>query len=173
MFESDDVRYDGATGWYLLLAAASVGLLLIGVGAGEVLTRRIARPLVRTAKTAQQLSMGDTTARAPTDGPREVADVGVALNRLADRIDELIAEERETVADLSHRLRTPLTTLRLDAEALRDPVEAERVGAHVIEPGTHAHRGHPCRPPAAARRTDAVVRRDRASSASASSSGRR
>jgi signal transduction histidine kinase len=86
---------------------------------------------VRTAQTAQQLSVGDTTARAPTDGPREVAEVGAALNRLADRIDELIAEERETVADLSHRLRTPLTTLRLDAEALRDPVEAERVGAHV------------------------------------------
>ena len=70
-------------------------------------------------------------ARAPTDGPREIAEVGAALNRLADRIDELIAEERETVADLSHRLRTPLTALRLDAEALRDPAEAERVGTHV------------------------------------------
>jgi signal transduction histidine kinase len=131
VFESDAVRYDGAKGWYLLLGLASLGLLLVGVGAGEVLTRRIARPLVRTAQTAQRLSIGDTTARAPTDGPREVAEVGAALNRLADRIDELIAEERETVADLSHRLRTPLTTLRLDAEALRDPIEAERVGTHV------------------------------------------
>jgi signal transduction histidine kinase len=55
------------------------------------------------------------------------------VNRLADRIDELIAEERETVADLSHRLRTPLTALRLDAEALRDPGEADRVGSHVSE----------------------------------------
>ena len=107
------------------------GCSLIGIVAGELLTRRIIRPLVRTAETAQQLSVGDTTARAPTDGPREVADVGKALNRLADRIDELIAEERETVADLSHRLRTPLTALRLDAEALRDPAEAERVGGHV------------------------------------------
>jgi signal transduction histidine kinase len=77
------------------------------------------------------LSTGDVTARAPTDGPREVAAVGVALNRLADRIDQLIAEERETVADLSHRLRTPLTALRLDAEALANPDEAERVGGHV------------------------------------------
>jgi signal transduction histidine kinase len=131
VFLSEDKRYDGATGWYLLIAAGSVALLLIGVGAGELLTRRITRPLVRTAETAQQLSVGDTTARAPTDGPREIADVGKALNRLADRIDELIAEERETVADLSHRLRTPLTTLRLDAEALNDPGEAERVGGHV------------------------------------------
>jgi signal transduction histidine kinase len=87
--------------------------------------------LVDTAETARALSVGDTAARAPTDGPREIGDVGVALNRLADRIDSLIAEERETVADLSHRLRTPLTALRLDAEALRDPTEAERVGMHV------------------------------------------
>lgn len=131
VFLSNGERYAGSGGWYLLLAGGAVALLLIGVVAGEVLTRRIARPLVRTAETAQQLSVGETAARAPTDGPREVADVGKALNRLADRIDELIAEERETVADLSHRLRTPLTTLRLDAEALRDPNEAERVGGHV------------------------------------------
>jgi signal transduction histidine kinase len=133
VFEFDDDRYGGADGWYLLLAAGSLALLLLGIGAGEIVTRRITRPLLRTADTAQQLSIGDTTARAPTDGPREVADVGIALNRLADRIDQLIMEERETVADLSHRLRTPLTRLRLDAEALTDPDEAERVSARVSE----------------------------------------
>jgi signal transduction histidine kinase len=131
VWASNGSLHSGETGWWLLLAGASVGLLLIGALAGELLTRRIVRPLTRTAQTAHQLSIGDTAARAPTDGPREIAEVGTALNRLADRIDELIAEERETVADLSHRLRTPLTALRLDAEALRDPVEAERVGSHV------------------------------------------
>jgi signal transduction histidine kinase len=133
VYLSNGARYNGADTWYVLLAGGSAALLLVGIVAGELLTRRIARPLVKTAETAQQLSIGETTARAPTDGPREVADVGTALNRLADRIDELIAEERETVADLSHRLRTPLTTLRLDAEALHDPDEAERVGGHVSE----------------------------------------
>ncbi|HEV7205834.1 MAG TPA: HAMP domain-containing sensor histidine kinase [Jatrophihabitans sp.] len=131
VFASDGELHSGENGWWLLLSGAALALLAIGVLAGEVMTRRIVRPLVETAATAQQLSAGDTTARAPTDGPGEVADVGHALNRLADRIDELIAEERETVADLSHRLRTPLTALRLDAEALRDPTEAERVGGHV------------------------------------------
>ena len=129
----DDDRYEAANNWYLLIGLGSLGLLLIGIGAGEVLTRRITRPLLQTAATAQRLSVGDTTARAPMDGPGEVADVGVALNRLADRIDQLIAEERETVADLSHRLRTPLTSLRLDAESLRDPAEADRVGTHVSD----------------------------------------
>ena len=40
VFESDDVRYGGATAWYALLAAASVGLLLIGAAAGEVVSKR-------------------------------------------------------------------------------------------------------------------------------------
>jgi signal transduction histidine kinase len=131
VFVSNAALHAGEAKWWVLLIAGSVGLLLIGALGAELLTRRIVRPLVRTADTAHQLSVGDVSARAPTQGPREIAEVGSALNRLADRIDELIAEERETVADLSHRLRTPLTTLRLDAEALRDPVEAERVGSHV------------------------------------------
>lgn len=131
VFVSDGALHSGEGRWWALLIGGSVGLLLIGVVAAELLTRRIVRPLTRTAETANRISAGDTAARAPVDGPREVAAVGSALNRLADRIDELIADERETVADLSHRLRTPLTALRLDAEALRDPVERERVGTHV------------------------------------------
>jgi signal transduction histidine kinase len=133
VYLSDDQRYQGVVGWYWVLGGASAGMLLLGIGAGELLIRRITKPLVHTAETAQQLSIGDVTARAPVDGPREIADVGRALNRLADRIDELIADERETVANLSHRLRTPLTTLRLDAEALRDPLESERVSRHVVD----------------------------------------
>jgi signal transduction histidine kinase len=131
VFASDSALQDGADQWYALLAAGSVGLLLIGIVGGELVTRRIVRPLTRTAQTAHQLSTGDVTARAPTTGPREVAEVGTALNQLADRIDQLIAEERETVADVSHRMRTPLTALRLDAETLRSPDEATRIGAHV------------------------------------------
>ena len=131
VFASDSALHNGAGSWYALLAAGSVGLLLIGIVGGELVTRRIVRPLTRTAQTAHRISSGDVTARAPTSGPREVAEVGTALNQLADRIDQLIAEERETVADLSHRMRTPLTALRLDAETLRSPEEASRIGAHV------------------------------------------
>jgi signal transduction histidine kinase len=130
-YASSGQLHSGETPWWWLLGGSSLGLLLLGVAGGELLTRRIVRPLTDTAQTAHRLSSGDTLARAPVDGPREVAEVGAALNRLADRIDELIAEERETVADLSHRMRTPLTALRLDAEALRDAGEADRIGEHV------------------------------------------
>jgi signal transduction histidine kinase len=121
----------GAYKWWALLTVASVGLIALSFVGGELVTRRLVRPLEDSAQTARRISAGDLAARASTDGPKEVAEVGTALNQLADRIDELVIEERETVADMSHRMRTPLTALRLDAEALRDPEDAERIGAHV------------------------------------------
>jgi signal transduction histidine kinase len=78
------------------------------------------------------------SARRPRTGhwgaPEAVEQVrraGAGLNRLAVRIGELLAHERDTVADLSHRLRTPLTALRIDAESLRDGVEMKRLLADV------------------------------------------
>ena len=130
VYASNGSLSDGANGWFALLGGASAFLLLLTAVAAVVVSRRISAPLTATAEAAHRLSAGDIEARAPTTGPREVADVGEALNRLAGRIDELIDEERETVADLSHRMRTPLTALRLDADTLRDPDEAERIGEH-------------------------------------------
>ncbi|MCA1845232.1 MAG: HAMP domain-containing histidine kinase, partial [Actinobacteria bacterium] len=56
-----------------------------------------------------------------------------AFNRLGDRVGELLEAERELVADLSHRLRTPLTVLRLDAEGLENPAESRRLADDVDE----------------------------------------
>jgi signal transduction histidine kinase len=127
VYVSESALHSGEVGRLLLVAGGSLALLLVSAFGAELLTRRIVRPLVQTAETAHQLTAGDVTARAPTDGPREVAEVGASLNQLADRIDELVAEERETVANLSHRMRTPLTALRLESESLRDPAERERI----------------------------------------------
>ena len=66
------------------------------------------------------LLLTGATVLDPAGGLHEIADVGVAFNFLAERLRLLLAEERESVADLSHRLRTPLTALRLQAETLND-----------------------------------------------------
>lgn len=104
----------------LALIACAVALLALAWLAAELTGRRITEPLRRTADTAGALSNGDLDARAPTHGPREVARVAVELNALAERIEELLQAERETVADLSHRLRTPLTAVRLEVEGMPD-----------------------------------------------------
>ncbi|GAA4120340.1 HAMP domain-containing sensor histidine kinase [Nocardioides fonticola] len=128
-FEDDDrVR---ATVLSRLGVAGLAGLAIAALAAlaGEIVSRRIARPLAVTADVADALAAGDLSARVPDDGPPEVQAVAGALNRLAGRIDELLIAEREAMADLSHRLRTPLAALRLDVESLAaDPARAEVAG---------------------------------------------
>jgi signal transduction histidine kinase len=116
----------GVTHTWLVLAGLGVVLLLLALLVADRMARSLTRPVTDLASTARRLSAGDLTARTSPAGPTEVRDVGEAVNQLAGRIDELLAAERESAADLAHRLRTPLTALRLDAEALPSP-ERERL----------------------------------------------
>jgi len=131
LYLTADELYAGLVPRLLILIGASLVVLLLSILGAELVSRRLARPLEETASTAERLARGDMDARAPTTGPAEVAKVGSALNGLADRIDEVIAVEREAVADLSHRLRTPLTALRLQLEALPDRESAEELNTQV------------------------------------------
>ncbi len=103
-----------------LLAGAAVVVLAAVGGLALFESGRLIRHLSAAATTADRLAEGDLASRVEDRGPPEVRRVGAALNRLAGRIDDLLRHERETVADLSHRLRTPLTAVRLDVEALAD-----------------------------------------------------
>ncbi|GAB1820339.1 sensor histidine kinase [Herbidospora sp. RD11066] len=126
----DDLMRGVSETWLGLLL---LGIVLIGLGVAlaDRLAVAITRPTTALARVSHRLAGGDLDARAVPGGPPEVRSAGLALNHLAGRIGELLAEERETVADISHRLRTPLTGLRLEAESLRDPAEAERIAARV------------------------------------------
>jgi signal transduction histidine kinase len=115
----------------LPLAVAAGLLLLVVAAASELVSRRLVRDLDRTADLADTIAAGDAVARVPETGPPEVRRVAHALNGLAGRIDELLAAERETAADLSHRLRTPLMALRLDVESLPDGPAREELEEHV------------------------------------------
>ena len=120
------LRAGVARAW-LLLGCLGLGLLTLRVVVADQLARSLVRPLAGVARASDRLATGDLSARAELAGPPEVRRAGAGLNRLALRIGELLAHERETVADLSHRLRTPLTALRIDAESLRDHAERTQV----------------------------------------------
>ena len=114
----------------LLLGAVLVGLSLV---VADRLARSLTRPITDLAQTAERLGAGDLSARTVPGGPDEVREVGVAVNLLAARIAELLTHERESVADLSHRLRTPITALRLDVDSLAAGAERDRLAAGVDE----------------------------------------
>ncbi|SFL83083.1 sensor histidine kinase [Geodermatophilus ruber] len=116
----------GVTRTWLVLAGLGAALLVLAMLIADRLARSLTRPVTDLATTAHRLGSGDLSARATPAGPPEVREVGAAVNRLAGRIGELLVAEREAAADLAHRLRTPLTALRLDVEAL-PPTERERL----------------------------------------------
>jgi signal transduction histidine kinase len=111
----------------LMLAALGVLLLALSVGLGLWLARSFLRPIGALSDTAEKLASGDLTARVPPSDIREIDTAGRALNRLAGRVKELLGLEREEVADLAHRLRTPVAALRLDAETLPPGDSSERL----------------------------------------------
>jgi signal transduction histidine kinase len=116
---------EGVVPTWLVLAALGAGLVALGVLVADRLARNLVRPVVEASQVSHRLAAGDLDARAVPGGPDEIREVAAGLNHLADRIGGMLREERESVADLSHRLRTPLTALRLEAEALP---EGDRTG---------------------------------------------
>ena len=115
---------------WLLLAGLGVALLVVSLVVADRLARRLVRSTIDLAAVSHRLGRGELTARADVTAPGELGVVAGALNGLAGRITGLLREERETIADLSHRVRTPLTTLRMEAESL-SPSDASRIVAGV------------------------------------------
>ena len=105
---------------WLVLGLLGVALLTVSMLVADQLARTLVRSLSSMANVSYRLAHGSLGARAADEGPPELRQVGAGLNYLAARINELLAQERATVADLSHRLRTPLTALRIDLESLVD-----------------------------------------------------
>ncbi|MCB5180776.1 HAMP domain-containing sensor histidine kinase [Streptomyces antimicrobicus] len=119
-----------ATAW-LVLAGVGLALVVGSVAVADRLGARLVRPAERLADAAHQLGEGRLGARVPEGGPKELRSAAVAFNAMADQVVELLANERELAADLSHRLRTPLTVLRLNAASLGDGPAADQTRAAV------------------------------------------
>lgn len=112
--------------WFVLGVLGMV-LIALSLAVAARLARTITTPIADLADAAERLAAGDLDARVEPDGPDEVREVGRAINVLARRIGELLTTERESVADLSHRLRTPITALRLEVESLEPGPARERL----------------------------------------------
>jgi signal transduction histidine kinase len=123
---SDELRAGVVRAW-LVLAALGLALILLGLLVADRLARTIIAPITDLSAVSHRLANAELSARARPAGPPELREVAGALNHLAIRIQDLLRDERERVADISHRLRTPLTALRLEAESLADPDDAARL----------------------------------------------
>ncbi|MFJ6298394.1 sensor histidine kinase [Streptomyces griseoviridis] len=120
------------TAW-AVLAGVGAALIVGSVAVADRLGVRMVQPAQRLVEGAHELGEGKLGARVPEEGPTELRLAAVAFNSMADQVVQLLANERELAADLSHRLRTPLTVLRLNAASLGEGPAADQTRAAVAQ----------------------------------------
>jgi len=108
----------------LVLVLLCVG----GTGLAAVLSRLFSRSVVRPIRdlteTAEHIeTTGDLGRRLDPAGSDEVGRMAAGFNAMLDRVQASQEEQRRLVADASHELRTPVTSLRTNVEVLRDAPE--------------------------------------------------
>lgn len=101
------------------LVAGGVSLfvsLLVGV----LIARSIALPLSRISQAAGAVAAGDYTQRVPETGPPEIRRVSASFNTMAGRVEASQQAIRDFVSNVSHELKTPLTSIKGFSQAIME-----------------------------------------------------
>ena len=104
--------------------------IAMAVGAYPV-ARRVTRRLEALANGVERWGAGTLHARVPVDGDDEIARLGATFNRAAERLDTLMAQQKQMVATASHELRSPLARIRMGLELVSEEPDPERRQARV------------------------------------------
>lgn len=102
-----------------LLEAAAVALV-VSVLLAWLVSRWVSAPLRRMIEAAQAVAEGDYESQIPLSGPTEVRGLAGAFNNMVRRVQAGRQAQRDFVANVSHDLRTPLTSIQGYAQAILD-----------------------------------------------------
>lgn len=102
------------------LAQALLIALLVSAVMAALVARSIASPIQQVAAGAQAFAKGNYDQRVPASGPSEVRQLAADFNDMAAQVQSAHQTERDFVANISHELKTPLTSIQGFAQALRD-----------------------------------------------------
>ncbi len=113
-----------------LLSVVALLLVAVAIAGGARRVRRLARPLGELVEAAGRIEAGDYAGRVAEHGPPELRSVARAFNDMTARLRANEERRRTFLADVTHELRTPLSVIRGQAEAIADgvyPGDAEHV----------------------------------------------
>ncbi len=101
-------------------ALVAGGLFAIGLGGllGFWMSRRVLKPVSDFAAAAQQVAAGDLRTRLAPDHDPDLDSLAVSFNEMVDSVESRIERETRFVADVSHELRSPVTTLSTASQLL-------------------------------------------------------
>jgi two-component system, OmpR family, sensor histidine kinase MprB len=107
------------------LRVVLVLLVIVGTalaaGASRLFSRRVIAPVTELTDAAEHIeATGDLGRRIEGGGHDEVGRMAEHFNGMLERLQGSQAQQRQLIADASHELRTPVTSLRTNVEVLRD-----------------------------------------------------
>lgn len=104
----------------LIQAGLIAGVLSLALGL--LLARGLTAPLGRLAEAARHIAQGDLAQRVTVGGAAEVADVARSFNAMAADLERAEQARRAMIADIAHELRTPLSVIQGNLQAILDGV---------------------------------------------------
>ncbi len=119
----------------------SLLVILIAVVVMSISTRSECRPLREMAQAARDFGHGNLTARVRTGGhnSEEVDELAIAFNNMAESLEKSEYQRQEFVANVSHELKTPMTTIGGYVDGILDgtiPPERHRYYMQIVSDET-------------------------------------
>src|SRR5690606_29828721 len=112
------------------------GLFLASLGIGWLLSGRVLRPVRSITRTTEEIQATDLSRRINLKGPKdELRDLADTIDTMLDRLEEAFRAQRQLIDDASHELRSPLTIIRANVDAVLlspDATEEERTRAIAV-----------------------------------------
>ena len=110
----------GLSAFVSQLVGVAAAALLVGLALAAYVARRATQPMVEMAQTARAMARGDFTKRVPVRGNDETGHLAQSFNDMADELGNLEEVRAAFVANVSHELRSPLTSIRGYVQGMLD-----------------------------------------------------
>jgi signal transduction histidine kinase len=119
-----------------VLIPAVLIALAISLAVAILLARSISRPVTKLAAATAAMARGDYSQRLPVEGRDELSMLTNQFNQMASEVERARKMQRDFVANVSHDLKTPLTSIQGFSQAILDGTISDRRGyaqaAHII-----------------------------------------
>lgn len=107
---------------FKIFSIISLFVLVVATIVATLLARRISRPLTHIAEKAQALASGNYSQTIPVTSQDEIGQLCNSFNQLSEALAANQQSRALWVADISHEMRTPLSVLKVQIEAMQDGI---------------------------------------------------
>lgn len=115
------------------MVAVSIWIFFAAMICVSLVSRRITEPLKQIGEASKQYAQGQFTARVVVKGKDEIADLGKAFNNMASSLAAHEENRNTFLSNVSHDLRTPMTTISGFVDGMLDGTIPEEQHSHYLQ----------------------------------------